>query len=83
VTDGDSVSSNVEAGPDGSASAASLRPGMFLELRKPHACGANRWKLVRLGADVGLDCTRCGRRIMIARADLQTRLRRIVETNEP
>jgi hypothetical protein len=45
-------------------------------LRKPHACGANRWQVVRIGADIGLVCTQCQRRIMLPRDEFERRLRR-------
>ncbi|GIV18501.1 MAG: hypothetical protein KatS3mg023_0252 [Armatimonadota bacterium] len=44
-------------------------------LRKPHACGANRWRVVRLGTDVGLVCTSCNRRILLPRDEFDRRLR--------
>jgi len=50
--------------------------GDYVALRKPHACGANRWRVVRLGADVGLVCTHCDRRILLPRDEFERRLRR-------
>ena len=32
-------------------------------LRKPHPCGGDTWRVVRLGADIGLVCTTCARRV--------------------
>jgi hypothetical protein len=52
--------------------------GDVLELRKPHACGANEWEVLRLGMDLRLRCRRCGRDVMILRADLERRLRRFL-----
>jgi hypothetical protein len=53
--------------------------GDVLELRKPHACGANEWEVVRLGMDLRLRCRRCGREVMILRADLERRLKRFLQ----
>jgi hypothetical protein len=50
--------------------------GDYVALRKPHACGANLWRVVRLGADVGLVCTHCDRRILLPRDEFERRLRR-------
>jgi hypothetical protein len=47
-----------------------------LELRKPHACGGSIWRISRLGADIGLTCERCGRRLLLPRSDLERLLRR-------
>ena len=47
----------------------------IVRLRKPHACGGYEWKVVRLGADIGLKCNNCGRRVLLTRRDLQRRLK--------
>lgn len=51
-----------------------LRRGDVLRLRKPHPCGSITFEVVRLGADIGLHCTVCGRRIMLARSLLERRM---------
>ncbi len=55
-----------------------LRRGDVLRLRRPHPCGSTDFEVVRLGADIGLHCTQCGRRIMLARSLLERRLERFV-----
>jgi hypothetical protein len=47
----------------------------ILRLRKPHPCGNYDWKVVRLGADIGLECTRCARRVLLPRRILARRLK--------
>jgi len=37
-------------------------------LRKPHPCGGDTWRIVRLGADIGLRCVTCSRRVLVARS---------------
>jgi len=56
-----------------------------VRLRKPHPCGSYEWKIVRLGADIGLECLGCGRRVMLPRRILSRRLKSIVvqSQNEP
>ncbi len=46
-----------------------------LQLRKPHPCGSYTWTVVRLGADIGIRCQRCGRRVLIARSELERRVK--------
>jgi len=46
-----------------------------LRLRKPHPCGSLEWKVVRLGADIGLECLRCGRRVLLPRRELARRIK--------
>ncbi len=57
--------------------------GDVLRLRKPHPCGSFEWEVTRLGADIGLRCRECGRRLMLERRTLERRLRDFVSRGEP
>lgn len=46
-----------------------------LRLRKPHPCGSYEWKVVRLGADIGLECLGCKRRVLLPRRELAHRIK--------
>lgn len=46
-----------------------------LRLRKQHPCGSYEWIVTRLGADIGLECKGCGRRVMLTRRELAKRLK--------
>lgn len=46
-----------------------------LRLRKPHPCGSYEWTVVRLGADIGLECAGCGHRVMLTRRELARRIK--------
>ena len=48
--------------------------GDVVSLRKPHPCGGRDWQVNRVGADLGMNCLKCGRRIMIDRFEVQRRL---------
>ena len=52
--------------------------GDRLRLRKPHPCGSYDWKVVRLGADIGLRCEKCERRVLLPRAEVERRTKRIL-----
>jgi hypothetical protein len=54
----------------------------ILRLRKPHPCGSYEWEVVRLGADIGLQCQECGRRVLLPRRELAHRLKKVVQTAE-
>jgi len=43
--------------------------GDVVALRKGHPCGGNEWLVVRIGADIGLRCAKCGRRVMLTRRE--------------
>ena len=49
-----------------------------VQLRKPHPCGSYFWTVVRVGADIGLRCQTCGRRVLLPRRTLEKRLKRFV-----
>jgi hypothetical protein len=55
-----------------------LELGDVLQLRKTHPCGGAEWRVVRLGADIGLVCLTCARRVLLPRSTLQKRLKRMV-----
>lgn len=50
-----------------------------VRLRKPHPCGGYEWRVVRLGADIGLKCLTCGRRVLLPRGEFERRLKVIVQ----
>jgi hypothetical protein len=37
----------------------------------------DEWKIVRLGADIGLECLGCGHRVMLSRRELAHRVKTI------
>lgn len=49
-----------------------------VRLRKPHPCGSYDWTIVRLGADIGLECVTCKRRVMLTRRELTRRIKTIL-----
>jgi hypothetical protein len=55
-----------------------LRMADVLRLRKAHPCGSLDWVVVRLGADIGLKCTGCGRRILLSRREVARRMKATV-----
>jgi hypothetical protein len=46
-----------------------------VRLRKPHPCGSFEWTIVRLGADIGLECSTCKHRVLLTRRELARRLK--------
>lgn len=53
--------------------------GDVVEMRKPHPCGGTIWTVVRVGADIGLVCQTCKRRVLLPRRTFATRARRFVQ----
>jgi hypothetical protein len=60
---------------------AAMLPELKLEdvvrLRKTHPCGGTDWKVVRLGADIGIVCLTCGRKVLLDRRTLVKRLKKL------
>ena len=52
--------------------------GDVVRLKKPHPCGGFDWSVVRLGADIGVKCVTCGRRVLLSRRDLERRMKLFV-----
>lgn len=55
----------------------------ILELKKPHPCVAKstKWKVLRLGADIKIECLGCGNRVMLTRFDLSKRIKKVIKQN--
>ena len=53
-----------------------------LILKKPHPCGGKKWRVVRVGADIKLQCTTCGRYLNITRDDLKKSVKEIKKDGE-
>jgi len=60
-------------------SVVDFRLGDKLQLRKPHPCGGTVWQVVRIGADIGLTCLTCSRRVLLPRTTLERRMKRFIE----
>ncbi len=53
--------------------------GDIVELRKPHPCGGLRWRILRVGLDIGIECLTCGRYVLVQRRRFESRIRRFIE----
>lgn len=56
-----------------------LNLGDVVELRKVHPCGGRTWRITRVGADIGLECTTCRRYVLVPRRRLESRIKRFIE----
>jgi hypothetical protein len=53
------------------AQPADVQVGDVVQTRKNHPCGSNRWQVYRVGADIGLRCLGCDRRVMLPRRQFE------------
>ncbi|MGQ9491160.1 MAG: DUF951 domain-containing protein [Anaerolineae bacterium] len=56
-----------------------IRLGDVVRLRKPHPCGSYQWEVVRLGADIGIRCNGCGRRVLLPRSQFLRQVKALVK----
>lgn len=56
-----------------------VRVGDVVQLRKAHPCGGDVWEVVRIGADIGVVCRGCGRRVLLDRSRFQRRVKSFMQ----
>ena len=55
-----------------------IKLGDVVRLKKKHPCGSYEWQVVRLGADIGIKCLKCQRRILLERSVFERRVKAFV-----
>lgn len=55
-----------------------LKTRDVLTLRKRHPCGGYEWTVVTTGVEIGLVCNTCRHKIILPRAVLEKRIRKIM-----
>jgi hypothetical protein len=59
-----------------------INPGDIVRMRKAHPCGSYEWEVVRVGADIGLKCLKCQRRVLLARDVFRRRVKEFVSKSD-
>lgn len=60
-----------------------IRAGDILQLKKPHPCGERRFRVLRTGIDLRLQCLRCGHSLMMPRLKAEKSIQAILREEEP
>ena len=55
-----------------------IKLGDVVRLKKVHPCGSYEWQVVRLGADIGIKCLKCRRRVLLERSIFERRVKEFV-----
>jgi hypothetical protein len=55
-----------------------IKLGDVVRLKKVHPCGSYQWQVVRLGADIGIKCLKCHRRVLLPRGVFERRVKDFV-----
>ena len=53
--------------------------GSLVIMKKGHPCGNNEWEITRVGADIKIKCTKCGRCVMMPRVEFNKKIKKIVK----
>ena len=59
-----------------------IKVGDVVQLRKAHPCGSDKWEVVRVGADIGLECLKCQRRVLLERGVFERRVKEFVSKSD-
>ncbi|KGP92673.1 hypothetical protein N780_14990 [Pontibacillus chungwhensis BH030062] len=54
----------------------------IVQMKKSHPCGENRWKIIRLGADIRIKCEGCGHSVLIPRRRFESKMKKVLEKHE-
>ncbi|WP_274517290.1 DUF951 domain-containing protein [Lysinibacillus boronitolerans] len=50
----------------------------MVEMKKQHPCGTNKWKIIRMGADVRIKCEGCQHSVMIPRREFEKKMKKVL-----
>jgi hypothetical protein len=59
-----------------------IKLGDVVRLKKKHPCGSYEWQVIRLGADIGIKCLGCQRRVLLERSDFERRVKAFISRGE-
>jgi hypothetical protein len=59
-----------------------VQVGDRVQMRKAHPCGSDTWRVYRVGADIGLCCLGCDRRVLLPRPQFNKRVKQVLDGGE-
>lgn len=59
-----------------------VKVGDTLLMKKKHPCGADTFKVLRVGMDFKVRCTGCGHEVMTPRVKIEKSIKKIIEGGE-
>ena len=57
---------------------AQYQVGQLVVMKKGHPCGANCWRIIRVGMDFRIKCEKCGRSVLIPRSRFERRVKSVL-----
>jgi len=49
----------------------------IIQMKKPHPCGSYLFKVLRVGSDIRIQCTDCGRDVTVPRIKLEKNIKTV------
>ncbi|WP_102026171.1 DUF951 domain-containing protein [Salirhabdus sp. Marseille-P4669] len=53
-----------------------------VEMKKPHPCGENQWRIIRMGMDIRIKCEGCKHSVLIPRKQFEKKMKKVLIRNE-
>lgn len=54
------------------------KEGSVVVMKKQHPCGTNEWVITRIGADIKIKCSNCGKSIMLPRIEFDKKVKKVI-----
>lgn len=51
----------------------------IVEMKKPHPCGENEWRIIRMGMDIRIKCLGCDHSVMLPRREFERKMKKIIQ----
>ena len=59
-----------------------LSVGDTVKLKKQHPCGCDEFTILRVGSDIRIKCTKCGRDMTLDRIKLERAIKKLINSTE-
>ncbi len=55
-----------------------IKLGDVVRLKKKHPCGSYEWQVVKLNADIGIECLKCRHSVLLKRSVFERRVKAFI-----
>ena len=59
-----------------------IKLGDVVRLKKKHPCGSSEWRVIRLSADIGIECLKCGHHVLLKRSVFERRVKAFISRGQ-
>lgn len=72
----------MDSGGNGRMEGKTFQLNDLVEMKKPHPCGTNRWKIIRMGMDIRIKCVGCSHSVLLPRKEFIKKMKKVVGHEE-